>query len=119
MLSPDHKKVLAHEPNGLFIYPLDGGAPEEVHGLMMDHDIPIGWRADSRSLYVITHHDTTRMFPVSVLDIASGQKTPWKEIRPSRPVDEVDHLAITPDGRAYAYNFSLLMTDLYVADGVR
>ncbi|HLJ50335.1 MAG TPA: protein kinase [Bryobacteraceae bacterium] len=119
MLSPDRKKVLAHEPNGLFVYPLDGGAPQEVHGLMMDHDIPIGWRADNRSLYVITHHDTNRFFPLSVLDIASGQKTPWKEIRPSRPVDEVDHLAITPDGRAYAYNFSLLMTDLYVAEGVK
>ncbi len=119
MLSPDRKKVFAHEPNGLFVYSLNGGAPQEIHGLMTDHDIPIGWRADNKSLYVITHHDTNRMFPVSVLDIASGEKTPWKEIRPSRPVDEVDHLAITPDGRAYAYNFSLMMTDLYVADGVK
>lgn len=65
------------------------------------------------------HHDENKMLMVSVLDIESGQKTPWKEIRPSRPVDEALNMKITPDGRGYAYNFRLKLSDLYIAEGLR
>jgi hypothetical protein len=55
---------------------------------------------------------------VSVLDLATGQKTLWKEIHPTQPVLEIHHLFISPDGRAYAYNFVLIQSDLYVAKGL-
>jgi hypothetical protein len=59
--------------------------------------------------------------PVWIVDIATGKRSPWKEIRPSQPIDFRNdlHLHITPDGRAYAYNFSMEMSDLYVARGLR
>jgi len=68
-------------------YPVDGGEPRAINGLT-EHDTPIAWRADNRSIFVVMHHDENKMLRVSVLDIASGQKTLWKELRPSRPVDE-------------------------------
>jgi hypothetical protein len=83
------------------------------------HDIPIGWRADGRAIYIQTHADTNKKFRVSILDVNSGQRTPWKEILPARPVDQVLNLAITPDGRAYAYNFVQTTSDLYVVQGLR
>ncbi len=71
--------------------------------------MPIGWRADNQSLYVRPRRAGDMSTPVWIVDIATGKRTLWKEIRPSQPIDfRYDlHLHITPDGRAYAYNFSL------------
>jgi hypothetical protein len=59
------------------------------------------------------------MARISILDVNTGQRTLWKEIHPARPVDEVYNLAITPDGRAYAYNFVQTISDLYLVQGLR
>ena len=49
----------------------------------------------------------------------TGKRTPFMEVRPSRPVDEVEYLRITPDGRSYAYNYNVRLSDLYVASGMK
>jgi WD40 repeat protein len=118
-LSPDRQWVLSGGPDGqTYTYPVAGGTPRLVRGLS-PHDEPIGWRADNRSLFLVTHHDTNRSLPVSVLDIESGNKTSMMEIRPTRPVDEVFNLQISPDGQAYAYSFRVKVSDLYVATGLQ
>ena len=117
-LSPDHKLFLSPGPaQGWTLYPVDGGPPQPVRGISSDETV-IGWRADSRSLYVRPDRENSDRITVSVLDPATGQKTLWKEIHPTQPVLEVHHLFITPDGRAYAYNFVLIQSDLYVARGL-
>jgi hypothetical protein len=63
--------------------------------------------------------ESSTKIPVSILDIATGQKTFWKEIHPAQPVAEIHDLYITPDGRAYAYNYVLLQSDLYLARGLK
>jgi serine/threonine protein kinase len=119
MLSPDRQQILEVGPDGRWwIYPVSGGEGRAVEGLS-PHDIVIGWREDNRSLFLATHHDVNTTIPLSTLDIASGKKTEWKEIHPTRPVDRLLTLKITPDGSAYAYNFLVKMSELYVADGVR
>jgi hypothetical protein len=35
------------------------------------------------------------------------------------PVDEVGSLRVTPDGKAYAYNFTYLRSELFVAEGIK
>jgi hypothetical protein len=118
-VSPDRRQILDIGPDGRWwVYPVSGGEARAVEGLSA-HDIPIGWRDDNRSLFLITHHDDNKTIPLSALDLASGRKTEWKEIHPTRPVDQVLKVAVTPDGRAYAYNFLVKMSELYVADGVR
>jgi Tol biopolymer transport system component len=119
MLSPDGRRFLTRGPDHEWhLYSIDGTAPQRVNGLTL-HDIPIGWRADGRAIYIQTHADTNKKFRVSILDVNSGQRTPWKEILPARPVDQVLNLAITPDGRAYAYNFVQTTSDLYLVQGLR
>src|SRR5581483_8643722 len=101
-----------------WVYPVDGSPAHPVNGIT-PHDIPVGWRSDNRSLYVQMHHDENRMFMVTILDTVTGQRTEWKTIRPARPVNQVESIAITPDGRAYAYNFLSKTSELYVADGLQ
>lgn len=119
--SPDGTKALnAGLDGGWFVYPVDGGSPQEVKGIA-ETDMPVGWRADSRSLYIRAKRAGEQSTPVWILDIATGKRTLWKEIRPSQPIDAPYdlHLHVTPDGRAYAYNFSLQISDLYLATGLR
>jgi hypothetical protein len=54
---------------------------------------------------------------VAVVDTETGKRTEWKMIHPSIPVDSVHGLKVTPDGRAYAYNYSYGRSDLYLASG--
>ncbi len=118
MVSPDRHQILDVGPDGRWwMYPVDGGDARALDQLD-EHDRAIGWREDSRSIYVDRHHDVNRMLAVFVLDIESGNKTPWKEIRPARPVDEAFNPVITPDGRTYAYNFRVKTSELYVASGL-
>ncbi len=118
-VSPDGRSVLAVGPDArLWIYPVGGGAPQPLRELS-EHDIVTGWRADSHSLYVVMHHDENRTLPVSIMDIATGKRTPWKEITPSRPVEQTLRLNVTPDGRAYAYNYLVKTSELYVGDGIK
>jgi hypothetical protein len=117
-VSPDRKQVLTHGPgSSWFVYPADGGAAREVHGIA-PNEAPIGWREDNRSLYVQTSRDDAASLPVAVVDMETGKRSPWKVIRPSQPVLETRDLWITPDGRAYAYNFFVAQSDLYVAHGL-
>jgi Tol biopolymer transport system component len=117
-LSPDHNLFLSPGPGeGWTIYPLDGGPAQPVRGITPS-EMVVGWRADSKSLYVRPGQENSDKIPVSVLDLATGNRTPWKEIHPAQPVLEIHHLNITPDGRAYAYNFVLIQSDLYVAKGL-
>ena len=120
--SPDGTKVLnaAIDGSGWVVYPVDGGPPQSVKGISSE-EMPAGWRADNRSLYVRPRRAGDTSTPVWIVDIASGKRSLWKEIRPSQPIDfHYDlHLHITPDGRAYAYNFSIHLSDLYLAQGLR
>jgi Tol biopolymer transport system component len=119
LVSPDGRQfAAAHPARGWLLCPLEGAECHPLPGLS-HHDAPIGWRQDGRSVYVATHHDENRMFMVSLVDVATGMRTPWKEIRPTIPVDEVSRLQITPDGRAWAYNYTVSRSDLYLAEGLR
>ena len=120
--SPDGTKVLnaASDGNGWMVYAVDGAPAQQVKGIAQD-EMPTGWGADSRSLYVRPRRAGEVSTQVWIVDIASGRRSLWKEIRPSQPIDFRSdlHLHITPDGRAYAYNVSLRLSDLFLAQGLR
>jgi hypothetical protein len=114
-VSPDRKWALVWGgPNGWSEYPVNGGPAQAVHGVERG-EAAIGWREDSRSLYAIPERENTDSIPVSIVDIASGKRSPWKTIHPSQPVLEIHDLHVTPDGQAYAYNYVTAQSDLYVA----
>jgi Tol biopolymer transport system component len=117
-LSPDGRFIITYEharPEAPFaLQPLDGGEATPVPGLEPG-DEPIRWSADGRSLFVRAGRLPARIFR---LDVASGRRTPWKEIAPEDPtgVPAVATILPTPDGSAWAYHYLRLLSELYVVE---
>jgi serine/threonine protein kinase/Tol biopolymer transport system component len=115
-VSPDGKLVIGmigrRWPGDWLLYPVDGGDPRPARGL--EHgDIPIQWNTDGRALYV-------RRGPmISVLDLETGQKRLWKEIRPPDPSSRLHSILPTPDGKSYVYSAGRFLSELYVVDGLK
>ncbi len=113
--SPDGKWVLSQAPGGghYTAYPVAGGDSKLVLGMTPD-DTPIGWRADSHSIYV-----TDNAANITIVDLVTGKRAPWGKIHAQRPVDESYNVRITPDGRSYAYTYVVRTSDLYIASGLK
>jgi hypothetical protein len=120
-VSPDHKWLLSEVPGGrqFALYPIDGGEPKPVPGIDPKKEYTTGWRSDNQSIYVIANTAPQPEFIVESLNVFTGKRERFMEVHLSRPVAEVEHLDFTPDGRAYAYNYNVRLSDLYVASGLR
>lgn len=90
-----------------------------VPGLDPKKESAGGWRSDSQSIYVTPNTGSEPVFMVESLNVFTGKRTPFMELHPSRPADEFEYLHITPDGRAYAYNYNVRLSDLYIASGLK
>ncbi len=116
-MSPDGKSLLCFKEDGTAsVYPLDGGEPRLVPGLAKE-DQPIRWSVDDHSIYVLRGKLPAR--EIWLLDVRSGQRRLWKEIRPPEPDAREIHVVMTADGRSYAYQTSRLFSELYVVDGLK
>lgn len=117
VVSPDGKWIATIGDDGHFLYPVDGGERRPLPGLELD-EWPVQWSADGASLYVRREGE----LPLRVLkvDVRTGRKAAWKELMPPDRVGIVwvDPL-VTPDGRGYVYTYHRLLTDLYLAEGLR
>jgi hypothetical protein len=127
LISPDGRSVLAaglDRSRSLALYPIDGGTPRPVQGLDSG-DTPVQWCVDPRFLFV----RAPGLFPARVFtfDLQTGRKTPWKELAPKDlagifdvgRMDNKRSLFITPDGRAYAYHYLHVLSDLYLVEGLK
>jgi predicted Ser/Thr protein kinase len=54
-------------------------------------------------------------------EIASGRRTPWKEIHPpdTTGAGHIWTILLTPDGEGYAYTHGLFLQDLFLVEGLR
>jgi len=119
LVSPDHRWLLTEcAAHDWCVFPVEGGEPRHLTALT-PHELPLGWRSDNRSIYVSTQHDRNDFFRISIFDLETARRTEWKEIHPVIAVDEVSKPMITPDGRAYAYNYAFVRSQLYLANGIR
>jgi hypothetical protein len=69
---------------------------------------------------VYVHHPGLLPRRVFRIDLATGERTLWKELMPrdAAGISAVDPV-ISRDGRAYAYSYLRRLEDLYLATGVR
>jgi hypothetical protein len=58
---------------------------------------------------------------VDIVDVESGRRTLWKEIRPPDPsgVEQVGPIQIAPDEISYVYSYRRALDDLYLATGLK
>jgi hypothetical protein len=107
-MTADWKPAICPTSSGSLV-PIPGGANAEG---------PIQWSPDSKSLYIKTGLVPARVFRV---DPFSGKRELWKEFAPSDPTGVVDiqGIAMTPDTSAYAYTYVRILSDLFLAQGLR
>ena len=83
---------------GLYVYRMDGGQRTPVPGAQ-DEDWPLQWSPDSRAVYV--HHPGLLPRRVFRIDLATGERTLWKDLMPRHAGISAVAPVISRDGRAY------------------
>src|SRR5262249_35833326 len=112
-VSPDGRTVVVFDSGKNVLYPVEGGEPRAVPGLL-EREVPIGWSADGRALLVRRLGQTPlRIFQV---DVSTGRRLLWKEVATS---EETQGLLTTADGKSYVRGSSVSSSDLYLVEGLR
>jgi len=117
-ISKDGKLLAAPDADqNIWIYPLDGGQPRIVSKLAAGEEI-VCWSEDSRALLVFKY-----AVPAEVhrLEITTGRRRMLFQLAPSDTagVTVVGPVLMTPDARSYVYTYTRILSDLYVASGLR
>ena len=114
-VSPDGSTIAAVGPDQMVkLYPVNGGPPRGLPGAAPG-EVPVQWTADGREVYVFRLGELPS--PVTRVDASTGKRTPWRTLIPADAsgVLAVTRVRITPDGSAYVYTFSRILSDLYLA----
>ena len=117
--SPDGKFMAAVDLEHQFcLYPVDGGPPKALSGIEPG-EVPIGWAADSKHLFVAT----VKAVPVRIYrtEVGTGRRQFVSKVAPSDLAGLWGSLIvhITPDGKSYVYSDYRILSDLYLASGLR
>jgi len=118
-LSPDGRFLIATGPDGrMVVYSVEPSEPRPIPGLAPD-DVVTRWTADGRGIYVWKPSEMPAR--VSIVDVATGRRTIWKEIVPPDPAGilGVWPIVITADGGSYAYSYRRVLSDLFLAQGLK
>jgi hypothetical protein len=116
-VSPDGQRlVLTRTAGRSVLVDVASGATTPVMGLEQ-REAPVSFSEDGRSLVIarLKSHEPLRFVR---LDPATGRRSPLREIR-SPPGGHVRTGMVTRDGRGYVVEYTLMFSDLYVAEGLR
>jgi eukaryotic-like serine/threonine-protein kinase len=119
LVSPDGKEILVEEAAGkFFIYSLAGGPAREVPGLGPG-DVVIRWSPDGRSVFVFGVSQVPAR--VERVELSTGRRTFVREIAPVERtgVYRITGIALSDDGKSYAYAYDRNLSSLVVVQGVK
>jgi hypothetical protein len=100
------------------LYPVAGGASQPLEHLD-SNDAIVGWSSDGRSLYLSESQEMS--IRVYRFDPLTGRKESLQEIRPSDAAGiwTTPFILLTPDAKEYIYSVRRILSDLYVAKGLK
>jgi Tol biopolymer transport system component len=119
IISPDGRSLLAVLRSGqALLHPIDGGESRPIAGLEAG-EWPIGWSADGRSLHLARLRGL--VLQVHRLDLGTGRRELLHELVPPDPagVGGFPSLAVSADGKSYAYSFIRNLSELYLIEGLK
>jgi Tol biopolymer transport system component len=120
--SSDGRSALVQQENGSWaIVSLEGQTIRAVSGIA-EREQPCCWTADGRSLYVVRIGPNDESLEIERLDLATGQRTPWRTLSPSDRAGlfGVSSFHISADDNVYAYSVERVVADdLFVIAGLR
>ncbi len=118
--APDGRAVLAVLRDGkAVIQPVDAGESRPVAGFG-DGDQPLSWGSDGRSLYVKRLRGLATQ--VSRLDPVTGRRELVAELAapdPAGVANPAPMVAVSADGKSYAYSFMRNLSELYLIEGLK
>jgi Tol biopolymer transport system component len=119
-VSPDGTRATAIDPHGrIWIHPLTGAGEPELVGGLQPGDLPIGWDADGRSVYVFREGEMPavvyRVYP------ADGRKERIAVLAPAdlAGIRRLSSLQTTADARLFVYSYAQTLSDLFLLSNVR
>ena len=118
-VSGDGKTVAAIGPNQkALLYSVAGGDPRPLSGLSPGEE-PVTWTQDGAGLY--TYQPGELPTKVYRVDLATGKKSPWKELMPIDPagIETLGPILMTPDGKSFVYGYHRTLSDLYLVEGLK
>jgi Tol biopolymer transport system component len=102
----------------LNLFPIAGGGLRPIADLEQGESV-IRWSGDGHFLFLQKLVEPS-VLTVSRLDLNTGRKEQWKELKTPDPVGvQIRDAVITPDGKSYAYSFQRDIVTLYLAEGLR
>jgi Tol biopolymer transport system component len=117
-VSPDQKYVTVARNGKLNLFPIAGGGLRPIADLEQGESV-IRWSGDGHFLFLQKLVEPS-VLTVSRLDLNTGRKEQWKELKTPDPVGvQIRDAVITPDGKSYAYSFQRDIVTLYLAEGLR
>jgi Tol biopolymer transport system component len=117
-VSPDGQSCLGLDANrNSVVYSVQSGEGKPVPGLS-PAEVAFGWTGDGKGVYV---YRPTVPAVVYRVELSSGHRQLWKELNPPDPagINFIRTPHISADGKAYAYNYSRVLSDLYLVDGLK
>ena len=119
-VSPNGKLLVASDQGQKFwLYPTNGGTPKALSGIEPAEET-IRWSADGRNLFVANYGVIPT--PVYQIEVITGRRKLVYNLAPSDAAGlwgNIDPILLTPDGKSYVYSDYKILSDLYVASGVR
>ncbi len=111
-VSPDGRWIAAVGPDQrVHLYPSAGGAPTDLAAARVG-ELPAGWTADGKGLYVADYGVQCRVF---VIDVASGARTHVRDLTPGDAAGMTVFGAarVTPDGKTMIAGLNRVLSTLY------
>jgi eukaryotic-like serine/threonine-protein kinase len=117
-VSPDGLSFLGLDQEGhSVVYSVQSGEGKPVPGLN-PAEVAFGWTGDGKSVYVYRPAVPALVYRV---ELSTGHRQLWKELNPPDPagINFIRTPHISADGKAYAYNYSRVLSKLFLVDGLK
>ncbi|MFI5095387.1 MAG: winged helix-turn-helix domain-containing protein [Candidatus Acidiferrales bacterium] len=118
LVSLEGKLLVAVDSERRFwLYPLSGGQPRPLSGIEPEEDT-IRWSVDGRFLFVVGDGIPASIYRVEIL---TGRRQLVYKLAPGDAAGlwNIWPVLITPDGKSYVYSDYRILSDLYLANGLR
>jgi eukaryotic-like serine/threonine-protein kinase len=117
-VSPDGQWFLGLDSGrNSVVYSVQSGEGKSVPGLN-PAEVAFGWTGDGKSVYVYRPAVPALVYRV---ELSTGHRELWKELNPPDPagINFIRTPHISADGKAYAYNYNRVLSELFLVDGLK
>lgn len=120
LISPDGRKVMMRGPDGRpGVWSLEGNTLQLIPNIDARYNL-IGWTPDSSSLYASINSVGQKTSKVFKTNITTGKMEFWKEFGGAvSGITSVAPVHISADGGAYAYVYVRVLSQAYIAKGLK